>query len=124
MDIVELLENRNIKKTLQRLSILKIIEDLGHSTIEMIYSKIKKEFPTMSLATIYKNVDYLKKEGILKQLNIGNKDIYYEIDKKMHYHIIEDGIIKDVNLDIEIIQKLKNVLNLSDKDILELQVYK
>ena len=41
--------------TPQRLAVLKVLaESEGHPTVEQIHEKVKKDFPTTSLATIYK----------------------------------------------------------------------
>jgi Fur family peroxide stress response transcriptional regulator len=55
-DIKELLQKSKLKATPQRVAILKSIEKLGHASIEEIYEDIKENFPSISLATIYKNI--------------------------------------------------------------------
>ena len=36
-----------------------------HPTAEWIYSKIKAEYPSLSLATVYRNLNMLKSEGLI-----------------------------------------------------------
>ena len=53
--IIQKLRDNGHKITPQRLAIVKILaKSDGHPTVENIHVRIKKDFPTMSLATVYK----------------------------------------------------------------------
>nr|WP_281432260.1 transcriptional repressor [Desulfatitalea alkaliphila] len=50
--------------TPQRLAIIKaIVESDRHPSVEEIHARLRKTFPTMSLATVYRNVMLLKSLG-------------------------------------------------------------
>jgi Fur family peroxide stress response transcriptional regulator len=60
-EMVQTLRENHYRSTPQRLAILKILaESKGHPSVESIYAQVKPNFPTTSLATIYKNVAVLK----------------------------------------------------------------
>jgi len=101
----ELLENSNLKITPQRLAILKELENKGHASIEEVYENIKEIFPSISLATIYKNINALKDEGIVSEICLHQKP-KYEINKDSHAHFIckKCGKVEDIDFD-EVIDK-------------------
>ena len=92
-----LLEESNLKTTPQRLAILKELDNKGHASIEEIYETIKEIFPSISLATIYKNINALKEEGIISEICLHQKP-KYEIQKESHAHFVckKCGSVKDI----------------------------
>ena len=91
------LEESKLKVTPQRLAILKEIDKKGHASIEEIYEKIKDSFPSISLATIYKNINALKDEEIICEVCLHQKP-KYELKKESHAHFIckKCGKVEDV----------------------------
>jgi len=98
-NIKNLLEETNLKVTPQRLAILKEIDTKGHASIEEIYENIRDLFPSISLATIYKNINALKEEGIISEICLHQKP-KYEIEKSSHAHFIckNCGKVEDIPL--------------------------
>ena len=70
---MELLKNRGLKATPQRLSVLKILDSHTHPTIDELYDEICAENPSVSLATVYKNLNMLKDEGLVVEVNMPTK---------------------------------------------------
>jgi Fur family peroxide stress response transcriptional regulator len=55
------LKETGFRITPQRLAILKILsESVGHPSAQAIYEKVKLDFPTTSMATVYKTLAVLK----------------------------------------------------------------
>ena len=53
--IVRKIKENNQRLTPQRLAIVKILaQSEGHPSVERIYQQLSNDFPTMSLATVYK----------------------------------------------------------------------
>ncbi len=96
-DLKNFLEESKLKVTPQRLAILKELELKGHASIEEIYEKIKDSFPSISLATIYKNINALKNEGIICEVCLHQKP-KFELKKDPHAHFIckKCGKVEDV----------------------------
>ena len=99
-NLKSLLENSSLKVTPQRLAILKELQTKGHASIEEIYSSIKEIFPTISLATIYKNITALQEENIISEITLFEKS-KFEIKKEPHAHFIckKCGLVKDLSLE-------------------------
>jgi Fe2+ or Zn2+ uptake regulation protein len=96
-NIKSLLEESNLKITPQRLAILKELDKKGHASIEEIYEDIRDFFPSISLATIYKNITALKDENIISEICLHQKP-KFEITKEPHAHFIcrKCGKVEDV----------------------------
>ena len=69
-------------------SILDIINDSdSHLTAEQIYLQLKEKNKTVVLATVYNNLSYLYKEGLIRKLSVeGYPDRYDKIVR--HDHLI------------------------------------
>ena len=100
-----LLEESSLKITPQRLAILKELDRRGHASIDEIYETIKEMFPSISLATIYKNINSLKSENIISEVCLHQKP-KYELQKSPHAHFIckKCGKVEDISFD-EILDK-------------------
>ena len=71
--ILKKLRKNNHKLTPQRLAIVKILaHSEGHPNVEKIYERLQDDFPTMSLATVYRNVMLLK--SLKEVLELGFSD--------------------------------------------------
>ena len=57
-----------MKYSRQRESILNSLnEKLDHPTAEMVYNCVKKEQPNISLGTVYRNLNQLVEQGVLRR---------------------------------------------------------
>jgi Fur family peroxide stress response transcriptional regulator len=111
MDYAQTLKNHNLKVTPQRLAIVKELYDCGHLSIEQLYSKLKDIFPSISLATIYKNMNSMVEKIFVQEVKIPNEKSVFELSKETHAHIVcnECKKIEDLFLNTSIImQELQN----------------
>ena len=66
--IEEILRAEKIKVTPQRMAVYSILKKTdAHPNVEMSYQKLIPDYPAMSLATVYKTVDILKKVGLIQE---------------------------------------------------------
>jgi Fur family peroxide stress response transcriptional regulator len=98
VDFIPYLKEKRFKVTPQRMSILKILNRHTHPSVDELYEEIRKEFPTISLATVYKNLNTLRQMGIVIEINTNSKprlDIYMH----PHAHIVckNCGAIEDID---------------------------
>ena len=93
------LRKRGLRVTPQRLAVLKVLADSEeHPSVESIYHQVKQEFPTTSLATIYKTVTLLKELGQVLELGFAGWGSRYDGRKPFpHPHVIctRCGALKD-----------------------------
>ncbi len=97
----DLLRNYNLKATPQRLAILQVISRYGHINIDNLYNEIKSQFSSISLATIYKNINSMTEVHLLAEVKLPNTKSVYEIVKEGHAHLKCElcGDIEDLTID-------------------------
>jgi len=98
---LENLKKSGLKLTPQRLAIIEFLSEYGHLSISKMYTLVKEKFPSISLATIYKNVNTMIDNGFLKEVKIIGDDSRYELNYGEHSHVIcrECGVVVDIDLD-------------------------
>ena len=98
---MNLLKEHNIKITPQRLAIIQLMDEYGHISVRDIFEKIKENFPSLSLATVYKNINAMMENNFINELKIVGQDNKYELVKERHSHLIckHCGEIEDVMVD-------------------------
>jgi Fur family transcriptional regulator, peroxide stress response regulator len=84
------LKNKNFRLTPQRLAVLKILaEDETHPSVGQVYDRVIKEFPTTSLATVYKTIILLKELEEVLELGFPDGSNRYDGAKPFpHPHMI------------------------------------
>ncbi len=74
--------------SMPRMTILKyVLEHKTHHTAESIYETLKKEYPSISIATVYNTLKLFAKIGIVKQLMIDESKVYYDSNIYPHFHL-------------------------------------
>jgi Fur family transcriptional regulator, peroxide stress response regulator len=101
-ELLERIHKRGGRLTPQRVAVLKVLagsED--HPSVEQIYDRIKADFPTTSLATVYKTVSLLKEMGEVLELGFADGSNRYDGNKPYpHPHLIctRCGEIRDLHV--------------------------
>jgi len=101
MNYETVLKTHNLKITPQRLGILSLIYKFGHLSIDDLYIHVKKQFSSISLATLYKNINAMLKTRIVTEVKIPNMKSKYEITKTDHAHLLctQCNEFKDIFID-------------------------
>ena len=96
-DYMAVLKACGLKATFQRMHILENIETHGHMSIDDIYVQVIKTHPSLSLATVYKNIILMVDNGVLVEVPIEGKKSKYELVKEDHIHLVctECGEVED-----------------------------
>lgn len=103
MDFTQELRQHNLKVTSQRLKLSNILCTHGHLSIEQLYEEMHREIPSISLATIYKNVNKMVENGFLTQVAMTTEKSVYEINKAEHSHLhcVVCHTVEDITLPLE-----------------------
>ncbi|PHS56929.1 MAG: transcriptional repressor [Sulfurimonas sp.] len=88
MNFEYLIKTHNLKVTAQRVSILENMNNYGHINIDELFLEVKKNFNNISLATLYKNINLMIKNSLIKEVKIASYKSKYEIKKDTHAHIL------------------------------------
>lgn len=100
----ERLRQKNMRMTPQRLAVLEYIYlSKTHPTAQDIYQTLLPKFNTLSLATIYNNLNALIDLGYVMEMTYGDAATRYDYkeDDNVHYHAVCEtcGYIIDFSLD-------------------------
>ena len=84
------LRAQKFRITPQRLAILKILAvSDGHPSVEQIFKQVKADFPTTSLATLYKTITLLKQLNEVLELGFSDSGNRYDGNTPYpHPHVI------------------------------------
>lgn len=93
-----LLKQNGLKVTTQRVAILEVLNSRPgkHLTAEEIYDYVKKKYPEIGIATVYRTIQVLSELGLIDKLNLDDGYVRYEICKRSketafqhhHHHLI------------------------------------
>ena len=98
-------KEKKFKLTPQRLAILDCLtNNTSHPSAEDIYQRVRKKFPTMSFATVYNNLEALRKRGSIISLTMDSERMRYDPNTSYHHHIIcmDCKKIIDVTLNVKL----------------------
>jgi Fur family transcriptional regulator, peroxide stress response regulator len=103
MNYETLLREHHLKVTPQRLGLLSIMHTHGHVNVEDLFFHIKKSFASISLATLYKNINAMLENKLISEVKIPNRKAKYEIAKPPHIHMLcrSCHAFNDLKLDLD-----------------------
>lgn len=84
-------------------------ENVVHPTAEYLYAILKEKEPNISLATLYRNLNQLAENDIIKKIDGLESSSHYDHNTHEHYHFICDKCkrVYDISADVapDIVQK-------------------
>lgn len=106
------IKGRDFRLTPQRMAILKILaESEEHPTVDQIYQQVKVQFPTTSLATVYKTIALLKELNEVLELGFPDGSNRYDGNRPYpHPHAICLKCRKIMDPEISSLDKLSEEL--------------
>jgi Fe2+ or Zn2+ uptake regulation protein len=80
---------QGLRLTPQRDVLLRALsETMGHPTADDLFRKVRKVLPTVSHATVYRNVQELVKAGLIGTLERSGGAVQFEINPDQHHHFL------------------------------------
>lgn len=98
-NITSIFREKKLKLTPQRLAVYKYLMSItDHPSAEIIYKALQPEYPTMSLATVYKALKTLVEVNLVQEINVGEGNFRYDAKTHNHAHIqcINCSTVKDL----------------------------
>jgi len=121
----ENLKEKGLKVTPQRIAIYKAVVNLkNHPTAENVVEAIRTDFPSISVGTVYKVLNVLVENNLLKKVKSEKDIMRYDAMVDHHHHLYcndTDKIVdyEDEELDELVMQyfKKKRIKNFKIEDI-------
>ena len=98
-EIAAIFKAKKLKLTPQRLAVYRyLMGTKKHPSAETIYKALQEDYPTMSLATVYKAINTLVDVGLIQEINVGEGNFRYDFNAEPHPHIqcIKCGRVDDL----------------------------
>lgn len=87
--IVKILAGNNLRVTPQRIAVLEAVLSLEfHPTAEDVVDLLRINYPSISMGTVYKNLEIFVKKGLLGKIKTNNEIIRYDNIKDFHHHLV------------------------------------
>jgi Fur family transcriptional regulator, peroxide stress response regulator len=84
---LHILKDKRIKVTPQRLGVYRALARAhGHLTAEELHARVKKDFPAVSLGTIYAILEFFAEKGLVQEIRIDFQKSCYDILRHRHHH--------------------------------------
>jgi Fe2+ or Zn2+ uptake regulation protein len=65
-----------------------LVEMHGHPSPESIYGEVKRQFPAISLATVYKNLKTFIDHGLTREVSLHHGALRLETNAAPHHHFV------------------------------------
>jgi len=98
--IIETLRQKGYKATPQRIAICRFaLHSRDHPTAQRIYDEVRKVYPTVSLATVYKTLQILTEHGLIQELDFPESQARFDSYVKPHINLVclRCGNIQDLD---------------------------
>lgn len=114
-----------IKHSKQRDGIRALLQSKDtHPTAEELFAEMKRDFPHLSLATVYRNLEQLAQRGEIMKIDVPGGPARYDGRMEQHFHLRCDrcGGIDDIFLDIDVGRYLDFRKTLPEYEIREVKI--
>lgn len=116
------LNRAGIQPTAQRIAICRyVLCEADHPTAEQVKSWADKNFPKLSLATVYNTLKTLTEAGLLREYRFPNSEkVVYDNNISQHYHFLDEETGELMDIDPELLSvtpKLGRAFRVSSVDV-------
>jgi len=114
-----------LRITSQRALILEVIQQgEGHLDADEVYRRARERQPRLSLSTVYRTLQTLKKLGLVEELHFDEEHHHYEIKPSTeHHHLVCLGCGRVVEFQYPLVRLVKrNVTEAKDFEITSSEV--
>ena len=100
------------RRSKQRERILELLQSTGaHPTADWVYSRLKEEFPDLSLGTVYRNLTVLLDQRLINKIEFGSTFDRFDANIGPHYHFVCELCGAIVDLDFPVDDSLNDRVN-------------
>lgn len=92
---------QGVKSSKQRDALVALLQSTrSHPSADWLYQQLRKQFPKISLGTVYRNLALLTQSGKILRLDVGSGTEHFDGFTHEHYHFVctDCNCILDVDL--------------------------
>jgi Fe2+ or Zn2+ uptake regulation protein len=94
-----LLQHHGIRLSAHRIAVAQfVLYTRSHPSAENVWSKVRKDFPMISRATVYNTLKLFVDKGLLQRIPVGDGSVIYDPDLSPHHHLVDEdtGVVHDI----------------------------
>ncbi len=111
--LAERLAHSGLRNTPQREVIYRaLLEKRDHPTADEVYTRVRPEMPSISLATVYNCLETLVQCDLVRQVNFERGPSRYcaNLRPHAHFHDEESGATHDIDVPPELMERIRAIL--------------
>lgn len=112
------------RNTVQRQIVLQTVLQMhDHPTADNVYAAVAAEHPSISKATVYRNLNQLASQGEIRRVPVPNGADRFDFNTSEHYHVRCEkcGAVYDVHMP-QIENLIERVQDTSDVEVLRYDI--
>jgi Fur family peroxide stress response transcriptional regulator len=112
---IALLREAGLRSTPQRLAIVDVVFDRHHPTVAEIHETVRRQFPTIGLATVYNTLRSLTERGFVRELPFGDAT-RFDVNVEPHANLVcrRCGRIEDSDACSDLIAEIRQRVRAGD----------
>ncbi len=105
------LRSRGFRMTSQRMAILHVLHHAGtHLSPSEIYEQARRELPGITEPTVYRTLEFLRENGLVRSSHSGNGHFTYQIAGEHHHHLICRTCGNEIEVEHTLLENLYRIL--------------
>ena len=122
-NLLQVLREHGYRLTPQRMMVLEAIENShDHVSAEEIHAQAKTKYPYLNISTVYRTLELLKEKGLVAETDLGGgRFLYHPVGKAQHHHLVCRKCGRVMDVDINVLDKLREELKSQHKFNAELE---
>jgi Fur family peroxide stress response transcriptional regulator len=101
--------NIKFRRSKQRERMLELLRSTkNHPTASWLYDNLKKEFPYLSFGTVYRNLNILIEQNLIRKIDFGSTFDRFDCNTDEHYHFICEKCNSVTDLEMPVMQELND----------------
>ena len=90
-----------------------------HPTADVIYTNVRKEYPNISLGTVYRNLSLLSQRGEIMKISTGDGPDRFDGNPLPHYHFICKKCGSVIDMELENMDQLDEAAGANFSGVIE-----
>jgi Fur family iron response transcriptional regulator len=110
--IGQVLKKHSIRPTSQRIDIAKVLlAKPQHLSAEQVFSQVNTEGELVSKATVYNTLNLFVDKGLINQVVIDSRYIFYDSNTESHHHFYNEdtGLLQDIDDEVMVVKEIPNL---------------
>ncbi len=105
-EITDQLQEAGVQPTAQRIAICRyVLCDADHPTADDVKAWADKNFPKMSLATVYNTLNTLVEAGLLREFRFSHSNkVIYDSNTDDHFHFLDESSGQIIDIEKQMVR--------------------